>query len=63
MKEDRKERKYEIHFKSLEVFRCQKKDAVKEPCKTNIIILLTKSYLILLITGEPQKHGSYMLLV
>lgn len=63
MKEDREERKHEIHFKSLEAFSCQGKDAVKGPCKTNIIILVTKAHLILLITGEPQKHGFYMLLI
>lgn len=63
MKEDRKERKHEIHFKSLEAFRCQGKDAVKGPGKTNIVILVTKAHLILLITDEPEKHGSYMLLV
>lgn len=63
MEEDRKERKHEIHFKSLEVFRCQEKDAVKGPCKTKIIILVTKAHLILLVTSEPQKHGFYMLLV
>lgn len=63
MKEDRKERKHEIQFKSLEVFRCQGNDAVKGPCKTKITILVTKAHLILLITGEPQKHGFYMLLV
>ena len=58
-----KERKHEIHFKSLEVFSCQGKDTVKGPRKTNIIILLTKAHLNLLITGEPQKRGFYMLLV
>lgn len=60
MKEDRKERKHEIHFKSLEVFSCQGKDAVKRPRKTNIIILVIKAHLILLIAGEPQNHGFYM---
>lgn len=60
VEEDRKERKHEIHFKSLEMFSCQGKDAVKRPCKTNIIILVIKACLILLIAGEPQKHGFYM---
>lgn len=57
MKEDRKERKHEIHFKSLEAFSCQGKDAVKGPRKTNIFFLVTEPHFILLITGEPQKHG------
>lgn len=60
IKEDRKERKHEIHFKSLEVFSCQGKDAVKGPRKTNIITPVIKAHLILLITGELQKHGFYM---
>lgn len=62
-KEDGKERKHEIHFKSLQAFSCQRKDAVKGPRKINIINLVTKVDLNLVITGEPQNQVFYMLLV
>lgn len=62
MKEDGKERKHAIHFKSLQAFSCQGKDTVKGPRKTNIN-LVTKVDLNLVITGEPQNRVFYMLLV